>query len=180
MAVSRSMNRAARYNLPPHAPRPNDMGFRETLFLKVWAFAKVPMIWLTRASVVEAREERCVIRIPFRRRNRNHLHSIYFGVLCIGADVAGGFLAMRQIEAGGGGVALIFKDFRAEFLKRAEGDVYFACDDGESIGALVRKARASGERENMTVRVTATVPDKLGDEPVARFELTLSLKRRDG
>ena len=155
------------------------MAFRETLFLKAWAFARVPMVWLTGASVVEAGDVRCVIRIPFRRRNRNHLRSVYFGVLCIGADVAGGFLAMRQIRAGGGGVSLIFKDFRAEFLKRAEGDVLFTCEDGEAISELVRKARGSGERENMTVRVTATVPTKLGDEPVAKFELTLSLKRRD-
>lgn len=156
------------------------MAFRETLFLKAWAFAKVPMIWLTGASVMEATDRRCVIRIPFRRRNRNHLRSIYFGVLCMGADVAGGFLAMRQIHAGGGGVSLVFKDVRAEFLKRAEGDVLFTCTDGEAIGELVRKARASGERENMPVVVVATVPSKLGDEPVARFELTLSLKRRDG
>lgn len=137
------------------------------------------MIWLTGASVVEAGDRRCVIRIPFRRRNRNHLRSVYFGVLCMGADIAGGFLAMRQIRADGGGVSLIFKDFHADFLKRAEGDVLFTCEDGEGIAELVKRARASGERENMTVHVTATVPTKLGDEPVARFELTLSLKRRD-
>jgi len=30
----------------------------------------------------------------------------------------------------------------------------------------------------VTVPVIATVPSKLGDEPVARFELTLSLKKK--
>src|SRR5512133_3911615 len=155
------------------------MAFRETLFLRAWTFAKIPMIWLTAASVIEASDRRCVIRIPYRWRNRNHLGSIYFGVLCIGADIAGGLLAMRRIRAGGGGVSLIFKDVRAEFLKRAEGDVLFTCEDGEAISGLVARARESGERENMTVVVVATVPSKLGDEPVARFELTLSLRRRD-
>lgn len=172
------MNRDAGYNLPPSA-NTEHMAFKETLFLKAWSFAQVPLIWLTGASVVEAGERRCVIRIPFRRLNRNHLRSLYFGVLCIGADVAGGFLAMRRIREEGGGVSLVFKDLRAEFLKRAEGDTLFTCEDGEAIAELVRRARASGERESMTVRVTATVPTKLGDEPVARFELTLSLKRRD-
>jgi acyl-coenzyme A thioesterase PaaI-like protein len=155
------------------------MPFKETFFLKTWSFAKVPMIWLTGASVVEATDRRCVIRIPYRWGNRNHLGSIYFGVLCIGADIAGGFLAMRQIRAGGGGVSLIFKDVKAEFLKRAEGEVRFTCEDGEAISELVKRTRESGERENTTVVVVATVPSKLGDEPVARFELTLSLKRRD-
>jgi hypothetical protein len=43
------------------------------------------------------------------------------------------------------GVAFLFKDFHAEFHKRAGG---------------------------------ATVPDKLGDEPVASFRLTISMKKR--
>lgn len=103
---------------------------------------------------------------------------MYFGALCIGADTAGGLIAMRAIEQTGGGVALIFKDFQAEFLRRAEGDVAFTCDQGEAIRELVSLARASGEREEMTVRVVATVPELLGDEPVARFTLTLSLRRR--
>jgi hypothetical protein len=36
----------------------------------------------------------------------------------------------------------------------------------------------SGERENMPVHITATVPSKLGEEPIAKFVLTLSLKRK--
>ena len=87
-------------------------------------------------------------------------------------------MAMRQIKAENASISLVFKDFKAEFLKRAEGDTYFTCEDGEDILRLVQKSRSSGERENMTVRVTATVPSKLGNEPVARFELTLSLKKR--
>ena len=55
----------------------------------------------------------------------------------------------------------------------------FTCEDGEAIGALVSRAIGSGEREELPVRIVATVPDKLGEEPVADFTLTLSLKRRD-
>ena len=154
------------------------MLLKETLSLWAWSFFKVPMIWLTRASVVEADDRHCVVRIPFSRRNRNHLRSIYFGVLCIGADVAGGLIAMRTIAKENAGVSLIFKDFKADFLKRAEGDVLFSCDDGEAIREIVRRAVASGEREHVTVHVTARVPSKLGEEPVAQFDLTLSLKKK--
>ena len=48
----------------------------------------------------------------------------------------------------------------------------------ESIGRLVDRAMASGTREELVVHVTATVPSKLGAEPVARFEMTLSIKKR--
>jgi len=58
---------------------------------------------------------------------------MYFGVLAVGADVTGGFLAMRYIQASTSKIALIFKDFKAEFLKRAEGDVHFVCEDGIAI-----------------------------------------------
>ena len=43
---------------------------------------------------------------------------------------------------------------------------------------LVQRAEASDERVEATVHVTATVPSKLGDEPVAKFQLTISLKSR--
>jgi acyl-coenzyme A thioesterase PaaI-like protein len=151
----------------------------ETLKLRLWTLSRVPLLFFLRPSVVEANSERCVVRIPLTRRSRNHLGSMYFGALCAGADVAGGLLALRRIEESGRKVSLIFKDVQARFAKRAEGDALFTCEDGRAIEELVARALASGEREERTVRVIVTVPEKLGDEPVAEFLLTLSLKRRD-
>jgi acyl-coenzyme A thioesterase PaaI-like protein len=151
----------------------------ETTRLRLWALTKIPLLFFLRPSVVEASEGRTVIRIPLSRRSRNHLGSMYFGALCAGADLAGALTAMRRIEASGRRISLIFKDLKAQFFKRAEGDVQFCCEDGEAIAGLVRRAIESGEREELPVRIVATVPDKLGPEPVAEFVLTLSLKRRD-
>lgn len=153
------------------------MSLRYTLWVRYWAFKNVPALWFVRPSVVELTDERTIVRIPFRRRTKNHLGSVYFGVLCIGADCAGGLIAMKRIRESGGRVALIFKDFKADFLKRAEGEVYFECEDGAAIGRLVESALASGERVSMPITVVATVPS-IDEEPVARFILTLSLKRR--
>ena len=85
---------------------------------------------------------------------------------------------MRAIEQSGGGVSLIFKDFSAEFLRRAEGDVHFTSEDGAAVRELVRMAIETGERQHLPVTVIATVPEKSGDEPVAKFVLTLSLKKK--
>ena len=49
-------------------------------------------------------------------------------------------LTEGAIEQSGGGVSLIFKDFSAEFLKRAEGDVHFISQDGAAVRDLVRRA----------------------------------------
>jgi hypothetical protein len=103
--------------------------------------------------------------------------SMYFGALCIGADCAAGAFAMYLIKQQPANISLVFKDFNAEFLKRAEGCVDFCCSQGKEIAELVAQAAASDERVERQVEVIATVPS-LSDEPVARFKLTLSLKRR--
>ena len=100
---------------------------------------------------------------------------MYFGVLAVGADVTGGFLAMDSIMKSGRKVALIFKDFKADFLKRPEGDVHFYCDDGLEIRELVKKAIETGERHNFNMLIESTVPS-ISMDVVARFRLTLSLK----
>ena len=153
--------------------------FRETLNVRTWAFLNVFFIWLTRPAILELSDDRCVVRIPLNwRTRRRDIHAMYLGTLCMGADVAAGLIAFRLVRARRENISFIFKDLKAEFLKRAEGAVVFTNDDGPLIQELLGRTIASGEREEATVHVTATVPDKLGNEPVAKFELTLSLKKR--
>ncbi len=151
---------------------------RETLALRAWAFTKIRLISYVRPRVVDLTGERCEIVVPLSRRTRNHLRSMYFGALCTGADAAAALAALRASRKAGGRVAVIFKDMQAEFVKRAEADVHFACEQGREISELIEKADVSGERQNLPVRVLATVPKLFGSEPVARFTLTLSVKRR--
>lgn len=151
---------------------------RDTLFLRFFTFMKIPLLFYVRPVVEELDDEKCVVRIPLSRRTKNHMNAMYFGVLAAGADCAGGFMAMRLIQKNGGRTSLLFKDFKAEFLKRAEGDVLFTCAGGAGIRRAVEEADRTGERINHPIRVTATVPSKFGTEPVAEFELTLSLKKR--
>ena len=104
------------------------------------------------------------------------------GLLCeplarLGADVTGGFMAFEYMRASKSRMSLIFKDFHANFLKRAEGDVHFLCEEGQAIQELVKQANKTGERENMPVHIIATVPS-ISKDPVAKFILTLSIKKK--
>jgi acyl-coenzyme A thioesterase PaaI-like protein len=150
---------------------------RQTFSLRWIGLTKIPLLFYVGVSVAEISRERMVVRIPLRRRTRNHLGSMYFGVLCAGADCAAGAFAMYLIKQQAENISLIFKDFEAVFLKRAEGDVDFCCSQGTEIAELVAQAAASGERVERQFEVVATVPS-LSDEPVARFKLTLSLKKQ--
>lgn len=151
---------------------------KDTAMVRIFGLTKVPMLWYLRPSVVEMDRQKCVIKIPLTRKSKNHLNSMYFGAMAAGADCAAGLFAMKLIMQSGENIALSFKDFHAEFLKRAEGDTLFSCVQGEEISTFVSEVIASGERMNKEMIVTATCPDKLGDEPVAQFKLTLSLKKK--
>jgi acyl-coenzyme A thioesterase PaaI-like protein len=152
--------------------------FKETLGVRAWALKNVFLLYFVKPSILQIDERRCVVRLPLNWRTRNHLRSMYIGALCIGADVAGGLIAFHLMRKSKAQVAFLFKDMKGEFLKRAEADVHFTCEDGPVIQELVRRTIETGERQEATVHVVATVPKKLGDEPVAKFEMTLTLKRR--
>jgi acyl-coenzyme A thioesterase PaaI-like protein len=139
---------------------------------------KIPLLLFLGPRVMRLDEKGCAVKIPFGWRSRNHVGSMYFGALCAGADLAGGLPAARLIWDQFKRVSLVFADVKGDFLKRADGDALFTCDDGYAIAAAVRQADASGERVTLPVSVLVTVPDRYGDEPVARFTLGLSLKRR--
>ena len=145
--------------------------------LFLFGLVKVPMIFYCRPKLVSMSDQSIEIKIKLNRRTKNHLNSMYFGALSVGADVTGGFLAMQCIRASDSNIGLIFKDFHADFLKRAEGDVHFICDEAEIISQLVEKAEKSLERENLLVNIRAKVPS-ISDDIIAKFKLTLSLKKR--
>jgi acyl-coenzyme A thioesterase PaaI-like protein len=153
------------------------MLLKETALVRLLGL-RIPVLLFLAPRVEELDGEGCAVKIRLGWRSRNHLGSMYFGALCAGADLAGGLNAVRAIYGGHRRVSLVFADVRAEFLKRADGDVLFRSRDGRRVADAVRQADETGERVTLPVEVVATVPRKYGDEPVARFTLGLSLKRR--
>jgi len=151
---------------------------KATWSLRLFAWGRIPLIALVRPRLLAIDSECCVVRLPLNWLTRNHLRSMYFGALSIGADVAGGLIVMNLIRSRHSRVTFLFKDFEARFFKRAEGAVVFTCTDGRKLATLLDRAEHSGNREEDRVTVIATVPEKLGDEPVATFKLTISMKKR--
>jgi|TARA_B100001964_G_scaffold9904_1_gene10570 hypothetical protein len=101
---------------------------------------------------------------------------MYIGVFTVGADLTGGLLTLRSIRKRKRKVILIFKDFHADFFKRAEKDVIFICRDGVEIDHAVQQAVDKGERVNLPINITAMLSQDTESDPVANFRLTLSIK----
>jgi len=61
--------------------------YKETALLRLFTL-RIPLLLFVGPRVLELDEEGCAIEIPLGLRTRNHLGSMYLGVLCAGADVA--------------------------------------------------------------------------------------------
>ncbi len=154
------------------------MLLRETAFVRLFAL-RIPVLLFLGPRVVSLDDDGCAVELPLGWRSRNHLGSMYLGALCAGADVAAGLVAAKEIRERHPRVRIVCADLHADFLKRADGDVLFRSRDGRRVAEAVRQADETGERVTLPMEVVATVPSKYGDEPVARFTLGLSLKRRE-
>lgn len=144
--------------------------------LKYFGEQLVPMIGYCQPEILKLTDESVEIKIPLNKETKNHLHSMYFGALAVGADAAGGFLAISKSEQMGKKISLAFKAVKAEFLARPEADVVFVCNDGKLIDQMLAETIETGERVNQPVRITALCPSLNDNKPMAEFELTLSVK----
>ena len=151
---------------------------RDTARLRAFGLLNIPLVFWVSPVVEELSARRCEVRVPLCWRTRNHLGSMYFGVLATGADITAGLIAFDLGSRSRPRVDIVFRDFRAQFVRRPTSDVTFACEDGGAIRDAILDAAETGTRRNLGVRVTATTAGRDGREEVARFEMTLSLKTR--
>ncbi|OFZ29305.1 MAG: DUF4442 domain-containing protein [Bdellovibrionales bacterium RIFCSPHIGHO2_01_FULL_40_29] len=152
--------------------------FKDNLLLSLYAWSKIPLIGFCSPRVVEATNERTVLKIKLGFRTKNHLGAMYFGALAIGSELCIAMLAVKKIKESGERIDFLFKDYKAEFLKRAEGDVLFICEEAQTVVDQIEEAKNSTERINRTMTAYAIVPSVSETEKVATFALTLSVKRR--
>ena len=139
------------------------------LFLRM----KLPMIGYCSPKILTSNAEKVDILIPLRRNTKNHLKSMYFGALCVGADFAGGLLTLNIINKHNSKAKLIFKDFKANFLKKGLSDIRFICSDSKVIEKGVVENLNTKNRINFKVKVSAIDKDGL---KIADFWLTTSIK----
>lgn len=134
---------------------------------------KIPMIGFLKPRLVELTDENVRVRIKCRRKSKNHLNSMYFGALTVGADVAAGIHAFYFAKKHDMNVSFAFKSMHAEFLKRAETDVFFECNEGLMIEQIVLESHLTKLRVNRHVNVKAL--NTFGDV-VATFIMEISVK----
>lgn len=134
---------------------------------------KIPLIGYVRPKLIEINDDNVKVRIRLRRKTKNHLNSMYFGALAVGADIASGIHVFYYSEIEGKKISFSFKGMKADFLKRAETDVIFESNEGQIIKSAIQESSETGERVNKTIHVNAIDQN---NEIVATFEMIASLK----
>ena len=153
--------------------------FKDNLFLSLYAWTKIPLIGFCSPRVIEASDQRTVLKVKLGFRTKNHLGAMYFGALAIGSELCIAMLAVKKIKESGLQIDFLFKDYQAHFLKRAEGDVLFICEEAHIVVEQINQAKNSTERINRTMTAYAIVPSVSETDKIATFALTLSVKRRN-
>ena len=155
---------------------------KATTLVRLFGLKSVPLIALVRPKVIEISAEQTEIVIPLNYLTRNHLGSMYFGTLAIGADLSVGLypaLAFEKARKEGKSVSYAFKSMKMSFLKRPDGDAHFTVKGSKLLEAFIEKVMTSDERHEIPLPGVVTVPKKYGGEPVAEFELILSAKKKN-
>lgn len=148
-----------------------------TALINALSIVKVPLLAACTPQVVELSDQKTAIKVRLDWRTQNHLGVMYFGALAMGAELSIALKAIEQIRISKKQIDFIFKDFRAEFLKRADGHVHFVCEQADKVSAMVQKSLGSDDRLSETFEGYAFVPES-GTEPVMKYWLTLSMKKR--
>lgn len=144
----------------------------------LWHFSrfKIPLIGYLKPRLLTLDEQKIVVCLPLTRRSRNHLHSMYFGALAVGADLAGGFHGFYHADRAQCKISLAFKSFQAQFLQRPESDVYFVSEQGDLVQSMIAESKKTGERINQPITIKAYTHYLTQPQEVADFILELSIK----
>lgn len=118
----------------------------------------VPFVGTAHLDIQELSPERVVVRVPNRRRNRNHIGQVHAAAMALVAETATGFVAALNVPDS---KLLLVKTLKVSFRKRTRGDlVAVATLSPEQIEAM-----RSVDKGDVTVEVHVT--DQSGEEPIS-------------
>ncbi len=156
--------------------------FKLNALLQTFSLLKIPLLGFMRPKVIELNAQQSIVRVKLGYMTRNHLGSMYFGALAMGAELSIGVKVFEKIQVHKAPVSFIFKDFDCRFHRRAQMDIDFCFLDIQKVDELVEKAVQSGERvegrfEGFALEKGKDPAQASQEEKIMTYGLTLSVKK---
>jgi hypothetical protein len=145
-------------------------------FIRLLSLFRVPLLGLLRPRIVELTNRRAEVQLPYEFLTKNHVGSMYFGALAMGAELSIALRLLDRMHREKAPIQFIFKDFSADFLKRAESAVSFVTEEVGEIDQLIETCLQSSKRENGSFRGFA---QNSGGEKLMNYQLTISIKKTE-
>ena len=143
--------------------------------IRLLSFLKVPLLGFCLPKVVELNSNSASVQINRWWLTSNHVGSMYFGALAMGAELSVATQLLKQMFGDRAPVTFIFKDAQFRFLSRAENHVIFRTDEVARVSELVAESLEAKDRRDKTISGYAyTINDP--SKKIMEYEITLSVK----
>jgi Domain of unknown function (DUF4442) len=160
--------------------RDEDFDRNRRRLLNPWTYRaqlwlQLPLAAFSGMRLVRLDSEACLVELPGGWRTRNPFRSTYFAAQAMAAEMSTGAPAMVLVASADGGVALLVREIRGSFSKKAVGTSLFSFADVAGMRAAVETAADGGEGTRFVAHAAGRLPD---GTVVAEFDVTWSFKRR--
>ncbi len=135
----------------------------------------LPMGLLAGLRIRSADATSTQVSVPYKNLNKNPFKSIYFAVQSMAAEMSTAVACLLAVEGQKPSVAYIIVDLKAKFYKKANGRVWFTCEDNANAFEAVEKCIETKEAALATFKTVGKMKD---GTVVSEFEFTWSFKQR--
>jgi acyl-coenzyme A thioesterase PaaI-like protein len=151
-------------------------GANSSFKFKSLMFFQIPLIWFSGIKVYAFNRNNCVVKLPFTRRTQNPFKSVYFAAQCMAAELSTGLIMMAETLETGKKCSMLVTDMKANFIKKANMDIYFTCNPQSIILDAINLSLQTKE----PVKIKLLSEGKMLDGTVvANFEFEWSLKIKE-
>jgi len=140
---------------------------------RVFLLSKLPSAFFSGVRVINADENNCAVKVPYKWFTQNPFKSTYFACLSMAAEMSTGVLALAHIYKRQPSISMLVLKVEGNFIKKATGRTVFTCEDGLAIKKTIEDAIFSNEGKIITARSYGR--NETG-EIVAEFAITWSFK----
>jgi hypothetical protein len=137
--------------------------------------SKLPSAFFCGVRVVDADENKCAVKVPYKWFSQNPFKSTYFACLSMAAEMSTGLLGLMHIHKRQPAVSMLVVKIEGNFIKKATGITIFTCEDGLTIKQTIEDAVISKDGKIITAR---SYGRNTAGEIVADFAITWSFKAK--
>lgn len=146
---------------------------RHPFKFKLFMLSKLPSAFFCGVRVVDADENKCLVKVPYKWFSQNPFKSTYFACLAMAAEMSTGLLCLMHLHKRKPGVSMLVVKIEGNFMKKATGKTVFTCEDGNAIKKTIEDAIFTNEGKIIT---TKSYGRNAAGEIVAEFAVTWSFK----